>query len=339
MPKSKKDGVLAKADKKRLSKMESEGKLILTPSRRSDGALWSTVDCNEEDYIVRYAAKHQAVIVSTRKFATYAEPELQDQVENRVLNYTYSEKEFDPPSDPMGKTGPSLELFLHFPPNSQQAQVLDAADAEQNELFKRSIIIDGSNAGYAFTNNTRFDARGIEKCVQYFKERGHNVRAYMAESMLSKREVSDYDKKRLKKLLNEGILDVTPSRRTAGQSFDCYEDDYIIRNAIKRSAIILSNDNFLDLVARSPEYREQIEQRVLHFNFIDGDLWLPADPLAVPGRRGPSLASLLHAPLTVEEELNTYLQPEDFPGPDLQPACPHPEIPPDIQVNNTAPLN
>ena len=80
LPKSRRDEAHAKADKKRLNKMLSQGHLILTPSRKSDGALWTSFDCNEEDYIVRYAAQREAVIVSTRRFEDFEEPRLQEQV-------------------------------------------------------------------------------------------------------------------------------------------------------------------------------------------------------------------------------------------------------------------
>ena len=80
LPKSRRDRAHAKADQKRLNKMLSQGHLILTPSRKSDGALWSSFDCNEEDYIVRYAAQREAVIVSTRRFEDFEEPRLQEQV-------------------------------------------------------------------------------------------------------------------------------------------------------------------------------------------------------------------------------------------------------------------
>jgi len=97
--------------------------------------------------------------------------------------------------------------------------------------------------------------------------------------MMEKREVSEHDWKKLRKLCNEGKLIFAPSQKTSFQSYDCYEDDFIIRNAMKTQGIIVRNDYFLDLIAKSPDYREQIEKRLLSFNFIDGQLWLPSDPL------------------------------------------------------------
>ena len=315
MPKSREDRAnqpnMPKADKTRLKKMISAGNLILTPSRKSDGALWSSFDCNEEDYIVRYAAQREAVIVSTRRFADYKDPVLQAQVERRVLVYTFSEKEFDPPTDPHGRGGPRLEEFLCFPTsNHHRVQKVEVVNQPEINLFKRYIVIDGSNVGHAFTGNARFDVKGIEKCLKYFLERGHEVKVYLAASMLEKRLVSEHDKKILKKLYNEDKLVQTPSRRTSFQSYDCYEDDFIIRFAIRTQGIIVSNDNFLDLIAKSPDYRDQIEKRILPFNFIDGELWLPNDPL---GKNQGSLETFLHRPMLppteLMEELNPYLTP------------------------------
>ena len=142
---------------------------------------------------------------------------------------------------------------------------------------------------------------------------------------------------------NEGKLEKTPSRRTSTQSYDCHEDDYIIRNGIKKLGIILSNDNFRDFIARSPEYRDQIEKRVLPYNFIDGELWLPKDPL---GRRGPSLETFLQVPPELPREplmgLNPFLE-LDSQGlvPPTPPLCGHSRIPPlcaPHRVSPTTPL-
>ena len=142
-----------------------------------------------------------------------------------MLVFTFSsEKEFDPPMDPCGRGGPSLETFLHFP-SQNHCPVPEPEIVSQPEpnLFKRQIILDGSNVGHAYTGNARFNATGIEKCLQYFLERGHEVKVYLAASMLEKRDVSEEDRKKLRKLHNEDRLVRTPSRRTSIQSYDCYE--------------------------------------------------------------------------------------------------------------------
>ena len=307
MPKSTKDRA-NKADDRRLRKMIAQGFLVLTPTRRSDNAPLSfkTFDCSVEDYVVRYAEQREAIIVSRRKFSNYGEASLQEQVEWRVLMYTFSDLEFDPPMDPHGKRGPSLGDFLHFPsciiPTEKKHE--DFSRCTSSGLPKRYIFIDGSNVGHAFTGNMGFNITGVEKAFNYFFKRGHKVKVYLAESTLEKVKV--FDQKRLKKLEQEDKVVFTPSRKTQQQMYDCYEDDYIIRNAITNQGIILSNDNFLDMIARSPAYREQIEKRVLPFNFIDGELWLPNDPL---GKNEDNLETFLHHPQPPSDwyELNSYI--------------------------------
>ena len=95
---------------------------------------------------------------------------------------------------------------------------LDKAVSTVTGLFRQSLA-----SIFAYTGNARFSATGIEKCLQYFLERGHEVKVYLAASMLEKREVSEEDRKKLRKLHNEDRLVPTPSRRTSIQSYDCYE--------------------------------------------------------------------------------------------------------------------
>lgn len=47
------------------------------------------------------------------------------------------------------------------------------ADSSQNNL--RPIVIDGSNVAMAHGNYEIFSCRGIEICVEWFKNEGHKV--------------------------------------------------------------------------------------------------------------------------------------------------------------------
>merc|ERR1711974_93476 len=67
-----------------------------------------------------------------------------------------------------------------------------------------------------------------------------------------------------------------------------------------------SNDNFREMSAKGAAYREQIEKRVLPFNFIDGELWLPRDPL---GKDQGTLETFLHHPKHSPTELTGGLNP------------------------------
>lgn len=58
-----------------------------------------------------------------------------------------------------------------------------------------------------------------------------------------------------------------------------------------KGGIIVSNDNYRDLVEEDPLMRETVESRLLMFNWVAGDtLMFPQDPL---GRHGPNLDTFL----------------------------------------------
>ena len=59
----------------------------------------------------------------------------------------------------------------------------------------------------------------------------------------------------------EQIVTYTPHRRTDGKSWNCYDDRVIVGYAAKVKGIVLTNDNYRDIINESEEFREQIEQR------------------------------------------------------------------------------
>ena len=82
----------------------------------------------------------------------------------------------------------------------------------------------------------------------------------------------------------------TPSRRIGARKIVCYDDRFIVHLAAMTNGIIVSNDNFRDLVDEKPEWRETIEQRLLMFTFVNDIFMVPEDPL---GRHGPMLDEFL----------------------------------------------
>ena len=53
----------------------------------------------------------------------------------------------------------------------------------------------------------------------------------------------------------------TPHRRTATGSWNCYDDRFIVKYASQVKGIVVTNDNYRDLISESAEFREQIEAR------------------------------------------------------------------------------
>lgn len=62
----------------------------------------------------------------------------------------------------------------------------------------------------------------------------------------------------------------TPSRRVGGRRIVCHDDRYILKTALEKDAVIVSNDEYRDLVKENPQYRQLVEQRLLMYSFVDG---------------------------------------------------------------------
>ncbi|CAH1778683.1 unnamed protein product [Owenia fusiformis] len=160
----------------------------------------------------------------------------------------------------------------------------------------RYIVIDGSNVAMSHGNNKVFSCRGIELCVEYFKSRGHkNITVFVPNWRKGGRNVRmpTKDGDILIKLEEAGMLTFTPSRHINGKNVVCYDDRFIIRLSVRTKGIIVSNDNYRDLINDSREYSEAIQKRLLLYSFV-GDMFMPPDdPL---GRNGPNLDDFLSFP-------------------------------------------
>jgi ribonuclease ZC3H12 len=77
------------------------------------------------------------------------------------------------------------------------------------------------------------------------------------------------DQEILLELERERMLVFTPSRQVGGRRLVCYDDRYILRLAAETDGIVVSNDNYRDLVAENPEFRRIVEERILMFSFVN----------------------------------------------------------------------
>ena len=73
----------------------------------------------------------------------------------------------------------------------------------------------------------------------------------------------------LLELERENILKFTPSRRVKGKRVVCYDDRYILNLASETGGIVVSNDNYRDLLNESEEYKHVIEERLLMYTFVN----------------------------------------------------------------------
>ena len=172
----------------------------------------------------------------------------------------------------------------------------------------RPIVIDGSNVAMDHGNQRVFSCRGIKLCVEYFRQRGHNditvfvpkwrTHEFRPDSPIVDQEVLD-------ELARLNILKFTPSRWSGNRRIVCYDDKYTVELADQNGGIIVSNDNFRDLLKENPKWKETIEQRTLMYTFVGDRFMPPDDPL---GRRGPSLDDFLRKGSVTHPKICPYLK-------------------------------
>ncbi len=170
-----------------------------------------------------------------------------------------------------------------------------------------------------------FSCRGIQIAVDYFKERGHDkitvfVPEWRKESSRPENPITD--QYLLEKLEKEKHLVYTPSRRlNNGRRIVCYDDRYIVKLAHEEGGVIVSNDQFRDLMQENQEWKKVIEQRLLQFAFASDYFMPPDDPL---GKNGPTLDQFLsidsHDLMTGSKKASSS---DRSSGSNSKPICPH----------------
>ncbi|CAH2043926.1 unnamed protein product, partial [Iphiclides podalirius] len=189
-----------------------------------------------------------------------------------------------------------IKLAAKQPPRARSPPPPAEPDLPPERAPLRHIVIDGSNVAMSHGNKEVFSCRGIEICVDWFRSRGHKeitvfVPKWRKEASRPDNPVADRDA--LDRLERERVLVYTPSRLLGGKRLICYDDRYILRLAAETDGIVVSNDNYRDLAAESPEFRKVVEGRLLMFSFVNDRFMPPDDPL---GRSGPTLDAFLRAP-------------------------------------------
>ena len=79
-------------------------------------------------------------------------------------------------------------------------------------------------------NHKVFSCRGIELCINHFKQKGHTeitafVPQWRTRSPQQNKPIKDQHI--LEKLRDQGMLTYTPARRVGGKTITCYDDRYV----------------------------------------------------------------------------------------------------------------
>lgn len=147
---------------------------------------------------------------------------------------------------------------------------------------------------YSHGTQRVFSCRGIGIVVDWFLERNHrDIKVFVPKwrEKSSRPESPIVDQEVLKRLEQDRLLVWTPSRTTSNNRIiKCYDDRYIIKHAVDNDGVVVSNDNFRDLMNENHDWKKVIEQRLLMYTFVDDKFMPPDDPL---GRYGPTLDEFL----------------------------------------------
>ncbi|EEB10937.1 conserved hypothetical protein [Pediculus humanus corporis] len=134
----------------------------------------------------------------------------------------------------------------------------------------------------------QFSCKKLEICIKYFKERGHKVTAFVPQFRISSRRSDNPEI--LQQLVKNGDVILTPSKYVEGKSMTPYDDRFIVQTAVLKGGIIVTRDNYRDLLSENPAWAETINYRTLAYTWVDDVLMFPNDPL---GEHGPTLDEFL----------------------------------------------
>lgn len=170
----------------------------------------------------------------------------------------------------------------------------------------RPIILDGSNI--AMQHSTRpgayrsriFSSRAILIACRYFIARGHYVIAFVPEDRARQHPENPRkmmtDKHMLLWMIDKNLICQTPAQRSfnAKQEYvsyiKCYDDLMLIQYADNHAGVIVSKDQYRDVLSEYPEWEGTIQNRRLMFTWVGDEFMVPQDPM---GRGGTSLSNLL----------------------------------------------
>ncbi|XP_045507182.1 NEDD4-binding protein 1-like isoform X2 [Colias croceus] len=166
----------------------------------------------------------------------------------------------------------------------------------KNKTGLRMVVIDGSNVAMQHTKGRIYSVKGLKICIDYFVNRGHVVKAFVPHFRCKNGKSTDGHM--LDQLERLGLVVYTPSREIQGRMITSYDDRYIVQCAAEFDGVIVSGDNYRDLLVENPRWRFVIENRLLQFTWVGNMIMFPKDPL---GRNGPTLEQFLRHPFPNEQ--------------------------------------
>lgn len=197
---------------------------------------------------------------------------------------------------PIGRPSPKRRRKNKITTN----QIVDSstcAASNESETIKRFVVIDGNNVAFSHAQGQSYSVKGLDICIKYFKNLGHVVKAVVPQYRLRKDKSTD--QKLLEELYKNGDVLLAPSKNLPGQRSSSYDDRLLISVAEKFDGVVISNDNFRDLLTENDSWKKIIKTRVIGYTWAMDEFFLPDDPY---GRHGPKLKELLEGKKKAKNE-------------------------------------
>jgi len=163
----------------------------------------------------------------------------------------------------------------------------------------RRIVIDGSNVARDHgkvaevkrrnNNHEIFSVVGIKIAVEHFWRLGcRKITVFLPPSRRSNKGLPRIPERELKlqrKMEDLDIIKYTAGRKIQNRFVQSYDDRDILDLAVVENGIVVSNDQFRDLINDKPSYAEVIHERLLPYIYTEDNI--------IPSSEPPRLGQLL----------------------------------------------
>lgn len=140
----------------------------------------------------------------------------------------------------------------------------------------RTIVIDGSNVARCHGKvgeikrkhgDEIFSILGIKIAVEQFWQMGcRRVTVFLPQNRQGNKgtpRIPEAERKLQREMEEHDIIKYTPGRFINGKYIQSYDDRFILQMASDEEGIVVSNDQFRDLIVESKEFKSTINNRLL----------------------------------------------------------------------------
>lgn len=132
----------------------------------------------------------------------------------------------------------------------------------------RTVIIDGVDVAQAYSNYGTFSVRGLETAIDFFENKGLQVKAVCPQN-LTQRPKTD-DQNGFHRLVKQRKIVLTPCKRLPSNIDCCTHRKLILDITHAKDGVLISNDSYRDLLNENQKWNEVILSRIHGYSWDSG---------------------------------------------------------------------